>query len=305
MSHVATSWAFGQRGLKPSAKLVLLTLADCHNPAHGCFPTQAFLASTCELNRDTVNVQLALLEERGLIRRFRSIDPRTKRQRPTRYKLAFEDDFGDPDEGAASPVRPAPVGGPKAGTASKPATTTTPKTQKAVSEIPAEPCRKNPESRVGKPDTNLVKEPVMEPCVGGAGSAHIREHFEKFWKAHPRPRDRNRAEKLFAQAVSDGTPSERLIRAAERYRAENKGNTAMYLAYADNWLEKRRWEDFPDDRATADRGRSLQGMAAFWAKTIKEGRHVPANGISPDVAAVLISSGAVSKDELRRLKVQF
>lgn len=83
MSHIATNWAFQQRGLKPSAKLILLALADCHNPAHGCFPSQAFLADACEINRDTVNTQLSHLEERGLIRRIRSVDPATKRQRPT------------------------------------------------------------------------------------------------------------------------------------------------------------------------------------------------------------------------------
>ncbi|NPD16454.1 helix-turn-helix domain-containing protein [Xinfangfangia sp. D13-10-4-6] len=66
MSHRATNWAFDQHGLKPSAKIVLLVLADYHNLEHGCFPTQAFLADACEMNRDTVNVQLALVEERGL-----------------------------------------------------------------------------------------------------------------------------------------------------------------------------------------------------------------------------------------------
>lgn len=137
MSHRATNWAFDQRGLKPSAKVVLLVLADCHNPEYGCFPTQAFLADACEMNRDTVNVQLALLEERGLIRRVRSIDPVSKRQRPTRYKLAFEGDFGgnDGDDTPSAPRNP----GLRAGGNSVSENPT--QTRKAVSENPAEPCR--------------------------------------------------------------------------------------------------------------------------------------------------------------------
>lgn len=132
MSHRATNWAFDQRGLKPSAKIVLLVLADCHNPEHGCFPTQAFLADACEMNRDTVNVQLALLEERGLIRRVRSIDPVSKRQRPTRYKLAFEADFGGND---SEDMPPAPRG-PKPQEGENSVSGNPTQTPKAVSEIP-------------------------------------------------------------------------------------------------------------------------------------------------------------------------
>lgn len=211
MSHVATNWAFSQRGLKPSAKIVLLILADCHNPAHGCFPTQAFLADACEMNRDTVNVQLAHLEERGLIRRVRSIDPATKRQRPTRYKLSFEADFEGQDcseEPPPSPADPAPK------LPQKPVSEIPTQTPKAVSEFPAEPCRKNGQSRVGNSDTNPVKEPVKEPCVGGA-AAHTPEGFEDFWKVYPRPRDRKRAERLFAEAVKGGIQAEVIVRAAE------------------------------------------------------------------------------------------
>ncbi|MFV0303405.1 MAG: helix-turn-helix domain-containing protein [Paracoccus sp. (in: a-proteobacteria)] len=151
MSHVATNWAFQQRGLKPSAKLVLLALADCHNPAHGCFPTQAFLAEVCEINRDTVNVQLSLLEARGLIRRIQSVDPSTRRQRPTRYKLAFEADF------------PVDCGNKIPQEAVENSVSEIPTQPKAVSEIRGEPCRKNGQSRVGNSDTNPVIEPVREP----------------------------------------------------------------------------------------------------------------------------------------------
>lgn len=131
MSHIATNWAFQQRGLKPSAKLILLALADCHNAAYGCFPSQAFLADVCEVSRDTVNTQLNLLEERGLIRRIRSVDPVTKRQRSTRYKLAFEDDFVDEDGGSQSSD-----GG------EKPVSEIPTRVEKAVSEKPGKPCRK-------------------------------------------------------------------------------------------------------------------------------------------------------------------
>lgn len=292
MSHIATNWAFQQRGLKPSAKIVLLILADCHNPAHGCFPTQAFLANACEMNRDTVNVQLAHLEERGLIRRVRSIDPDTKRQRPTRYRLAFEEDF--PVDGGDEP---------DAGTSAEAVSEKPTQTPKAVSEIPAEPCRKNGQSRVGNSDTNSVKEPVKEPCVGG-GTAHTPEGFEDFWKVYPRPRDRKRAEKLFAEAVKTGIQPVAIIRAAERYRAENAGNKRQYMAYADNWLENRRWEDGQDAPPLRARSDIVRDAATFWTKKMKSGGYIPPNSISAEVAACMIGNGLVQEQDLLRAGVR-
>lgn len=97
MSHFATNWAIEQRGLKPITKIVLWHLADCHNPAMGCFPTQSLLADKAEISRSSVNRCLAELEEAGLIAREKRLDPDTKRQLPTRYFLAFEDRFKPQD----------------------------------------------------------------------------------------------------------------------------------------------------------------------------------------------------------------
>lgn len=97
MSHAATNWAIQQRGLRPIAKLLLWNLADCHNPTAGCFPTQEYLADQCEISRASVNRYLADLEAVGMIRREQRVDPSSKRQRPTRYFLAFEPEFGTPD----------------------------------------------------------------------------------------------------------------------------------------------------------------------------------------------------------------
>lgn len=97
MSHAATNWAILQRGLAPATKLVLWYLADRHNPDFGCFPHQAQLAHDCEMSRASVNRHLDELEARGLIRRERRLDPQTKRQRATRYFLAFEPGFALPE----------------------------------------------------------------------------------------------------------------------------------------------------------------------------------------------------------------
>lgn len=93
MSHEATNWAFKQRGLKPATKIVLLALADRHNPDFGCFPSKSTLAKDCELSERSVYDQLKILEKMGLV----YIEPNKELVRgqyvSNRYILAFERDF--------------------------------------------------------------------------------------------------------------------------------------------------------------------------------------------------------------------
>lgn len=144
VSHAATNWAIQQRGLKPATKIVLWHLADCHNPAHGCFPSQDYLSEQCELSRSSLNDHLAALEARGLIRRDRQRNEATRRQERTRYRLAFEAGFEPADAEIPSPEFGHGDAAP-------------------VSENGAEPCPENTESRVRNSDTNPVREPVREP----------------------------------------------------------------------------------------------------------------------------------------------
>lgn len=68
MSHYMTALAMKQRGLKPSAKIVLYWLADHHNGETGrCFPSLARLAEVCEMSKRSVQDQIAALQEAGLI----------------------------------------------------------------------------------------------------------------------------------------------------------------------------------------------------------------------------------------------
>ncbi|SEB46757.1 hypothetical protein SAMN05519105_0406 [Rhodobacter sp. 24-YEA-8] len=140
---------------------------------------------------------------------------------------------------------------------------------------------------------------IGEPCVGG-DAAHTPDGFEKFWKAHPRQRDRKRAEKLFTQAVAAGIHPDVIVQAAERYRAENAGNKAQYVAYADNWLDQRRWEDYQADTPVAARSDAVRDAAAFWAKKVKSGAYIPPTGISAEVAACMIQGGLVQEQDLLR-----
>lgn len=92
MSHRATNWlaSLGADRIGASEFRVLFHLCDCHNPSQGCFPTQAYLIAMTGASNGTVNNALNSLETKGLIRRHRTRDGKSKRQNPTRYILGFE-----------------------------------------------------------------------------------------------------------------------------------------------------------------------------------------------------------------------
>ena len=69
VSHIATNWAFQVKGLKPATKIVLLQLADRHNPDFGCFPSIARLSIDCEMSPRSIHSHIDELENLGLILR--------------------------------------------------------------------------------------------------------------------------------------------------------------------------------------------------------------------------------------------
>ena len=62
------TWAFDTPCPTPSAKLVLLKLADHANDEGECWPSQGRIATDCGLTRETVNRQIKLLTDLGLLR---------------------------------------------------------------------------------------------------------------------------------------------------------------------------------------------------------------------------------------------
>lgn len=91
MSHAATNWALKQKGLKPATKIVLLCLADCHNPHMGCFPSHKTLAADAEMSERSVRDHLEILEAKGLIRRVTG-ERRGGEFAATNYQFGFEFD---------------------------------------------------------------------------------------------------------------------------------------------------------------------------------------------------------------------
>ncbi|MFN3315022.1 MAG: helix-turn-helix domain-containing protein, partial [Hyphomonas sp.] len=140
------------------------------------------LADDAEMSISALNAHLAKLEELRLIHRVRVHDPRTHKRQATRYILGFEPGFtpvavvpcpeiGHGDDGGAESLDDAygcDVDGmadalpcPDFGHGDDAG---------AVSDLPAEPCPENAESRVRISDTNPVREPLSKPVKEEEGA---------------------------------------------------------------------------------------------------------------------------------------
>ena len=115
MSHKATKWLSELPGeaVGNSEFRVLFHLCDCHNPANGCYPTQAYLRAVTGVSNGTLNNALGSLERKGVISRHVEYDGKTHRKKPTRYTLGFEmPELGEPSpetgDGAISKKHPVP-----------------------------------------------------------------------------------------------------------------------------------------------------------------------------------------------------
>lgn len=68
MSNLALTWAWGQAVPDPTAKLLLIKLADQANDDGACWPSRGSLASACGVSGRTVTRKAADLANLGLLR---------------------------------------------------------------------------------------------------------------------------------------------------------------------------------------------------------------------------------------------
>ncbi|MEH6833988.1 helix-turn-helix domain-containing protein [Falsihalocynthiibacter arcticus] len=277
MSHAATNWAILQRGLKPSVKILLWHLADRHNKdTKRCDPSQELLAFDAEMSRATVNRHLDILEEKGLVRRVKRSCPKTRKQLSTHYMLSFDNVF------------------PVSQIATRP-----------VSQKDAIPCLNFDDSRVSNCDTNPVREPVSKPCASEAEPQTIfnLEIFaSKFLDAFPRIGSKSKVVAALEKAVTGGADPDQILAGASAYATEQKGNEARYIAFAENWLEQKRWASL--EKPSSEKVATRETVNIQRAQAIIEGRSWTIGSTSPDYARELVHLGLVTEAQCRATGVR-
>ncbi len=247
MSHKATNWAVSQRGISPAAKVLLWQLADRHNPDNGCFPDQKTLERDCEMVRSTVNERLKELERVGLIKRVIRSHPVTKRRMPTRYYLAFEDDFAsivgrDGDDDAPEVEGESQVRNPDmendASQVRNP--------DEAMSDLTAEPC---PPGRTH--NSSLTSKVTSNSTGKRAGRAGRESDFKSIWKMFPMRPGSSELAAWEAFERLDDVDAAKCLKGAERFAihfreegvrsAKPIEDRLQYVKFLSNWIAEQGW----------------------------------------------------------------
>ena len=211
MSHEATNWAFEIK-LPPAQKMVLLALANCHNPNHGCFPSQEYICEITCMSDKTVRRHLNVLEGMGLISRERVRDDK-KKWAHTEYELHIKSYRPN------VPVEKLPV-----------------KTGQATGQNGAKLPVKQGQSYRSKLPTNTVKEPVKE-----IGKRTV-SGFDEFWEVYPKKVGKQAALKNWKKLKCDDN-ADHIISKAKEFAESVKGQDRQYIKHPQGWLTDGRWDD--------------------------------------------------------------
>ena len=270
MSHKATNWAIQQKGLKPATKILLWHLADCHNPSHGCFPSQKYLSREAEMAVRSVRDHLVKLEEIGLIERVKMpVDGGFDR---TEYTLKLDVIYNPPAKSAAGENEYIP-----------PAKSAAPHRQ----NLP----------------TNLVSNnPVKEPCA--SDDAHTKDFdlfYEEFKRSYPRMGDEEKTEDALREAIDEGAKPQDILAGAKAYDKENAENKIQYLKFSENWIADKRWrQHVVKPRSEVDPAKIIEARA----KTILEAKPFLCRSITAHAAGECISAGLVTVQQCRDAGIQ-
>lgn len=277
MSHAATHWlaTVPPNDMTHGEFRVLFHLCDCHNASMGCFPKQTYLRDHTGLSNGGLNKALGELERKGLICRKQERDPRTNRQKPTRYVLGFE--LSDDPE-------PTPLSG--AGAVSTFEAVPSPLLEGSVST--------GVESYIEEP----VREPVKEPCASEADpqtNGISSDFLEEFLEAHPRPGDPVETEAALKKAIAAGADPAAIFSGAKAYALEQKDNELRYVSYSQNWLTRQGWVQFLAKSATQNTA-NANAVKKRWARWIRT-KAENARHCSPAMARQLCTEGLVTAEE--------
>jgi hypothetical protein len=106
MSVRMINWAFAQKICSPSAKFVLVTLADYANDEGECWPSFGKIELKTELSRATIIRSISLLKQKGLITVFHRV--RSHSHVSNLYQLKYERAaYSESAQAGSSTARPA------------------------------------------------------------------------------------------------------------------------------------------------------------------------------------------------------
>lgn len=269
-------WAFAQPISRPSAKFVLVAMADCVN-AEGkepdCWPSAAHLCAATSLDRKTVLDAVKRLREEGFI-----VDTgKTKGTtgKITVYRLNVSGECQQLPVELASPA-PAPKD-PENHTIQQAQKRNDPESGTVPLFRGNGPVFSGKQSRfsvetVPKTGYGTSKEPVTEsgkePKKARAHSADLLGGFAEFWTEYPRKEGRTKALESWGKRRldSDLALRDRVMAALARHRLSQQWtkDKGQFVPHASTWLNQERYLDDLQQVGQVGQGQPASAGGDWW-----------------------------------------
>lgn len=323
MSHIATGIVQRRRAGGPTNKAVLMFMAACaSDDGTGIWTSKGNMAADLEMSKRTVQRSIEALLGAGLISEI------GQRQCRNGFTVEYRINLETIEKLALTRVTLSPVDTTSRGDTVTPVTqhhrTGDTVTPQGVTEchpnLPRtflEPCV-SPKA----PHTQDVENDHGKPCLNsGHGRAQdanacsardetrvpssdtafdFNAFLSAFTKAYPRIGDSDATEAELRKAIERGADPAHILNAAKAYADEQKGNKRQYVAYSENWLRQKRWEQFAKPgKGYADHEAIMQ----FRANEIREGKEWIARYISAAAARELVARALVTEEQCRAVGV--
>lgn len=240
MSGTAMVWAASLKGIRLSAKMVLIQLAERHNKDTGrCDPSIKKLAEDCEMHRATVLRNLSYLEEMGLLTRV-SRGSENGGRASSQYELHM----GVKSQNATGEKSHQSDGGKVASDIGKSRTTVTEKSHQRDPLYIDKP-KKNPKEPIG-------------------------DRFEEFWKLVPKKSGKDDALKAFKAALKRASFDE-ILDGARRYAEVRRGQDPQFHKGPAAWLRAGMWKDeYPSQQSPDGQDPERAKKVARWNRIAAE-----------------------------------
>lgn len=117
----------------------------------------------------------------------------------------------------------------------------------------------------GETETTQEQRPTMNKTQGNQLEIPSSDHFDEFWKAYPRKKDKGHARKAWAKAVKTTDPA-LIVSAAVQFRqwCEQDGTETDFIPYPATWLNGERWLDERDPEPQTRMQANLAVVDRMW-----------------------------------------
>ena len=257
MSIQALSWAFSQ-DMDPTAKLVLIGLANYADAEGICWPSYGVLCAATGLSERTIIRKIQDMEKDGLL----AVVKRTRTDgsaSSNTYQLAIRGGGDSVSPGGDSLTGGGDSLSPHSVCVSPPSVTVSGGVLSvcqggSVCVSPLEPSL----NRQLEPSENQQPPP---PPSGGSEAA---DRFEDFWRVYPRKTAKGAARASWQKIKPGPKLFERILDAiAEQRESEQwRRDGGQFIPHASTWLNQSRWEDSTEiEIAEADDADGWEGYA--------------------------------------------